>query len=300
MEEPEEQRRTFHHLVKEPEKVSDTLKCPVCMEVFDEPVFCGGRPCQHVFCTECIYQALERNEQCPVCREPMLAEDLYPHQVIRSLLDEVTVICERNCGWSGRRDAVGTHLAVCPIIQMEKAQQELASQNQRFAGADRQLRESDERIAELEALVREKDRLVVETGSELVKRQLQISELEANLEKAIRQLENSRRQVAERDAQIARLMAPSGGVEGWPSGSQIGRPQDSAPPSTPLHKGPEDTIEAAILKLDGSGGMTPIAALAEMDAWLDPEGYRHTESNVEPTPRHREFESCEDAFDVDM
>merc|ERR1712146_257474 len=81
---PPSARMGFHYTVLDPENVSDTLKCPVCTEVFDDPVFCGGRPCQHVFCHECIVQALERSEQCPVCREVMLAEDLHPHQVIRS------------------------------------------------------------------------------------------------------------------------------------------------------------------------------------------------------------------------
>ena len=30
----------------------------VCFEVFDDPVFCGGRPCQHVFCRACVEQCL--------------------------------------------------------------------------------------------------------------------------------------------------------------------------------------------------------------------------------------------------
>lgn len=148
----------MHNRVLDLDGVSETLKCPICMEVFDEPVFCGGRPCQHVFCHHCIVRALERSEQCPVCREDMLAEDLHPHQVIRSLLDEVTVVCDRACGWTGRRDAANAHSAVCPVNLMQQARDQLEAESQRFAGVDRQLTEKAARIAELEALVAEKDR----------------------------------------------------------------------------------------------------------------------------------------------
>ena len=65
-----------------PESISETLKCPaprlaasmrhmdkaqpavetyfheVCFEVFEDPVFCGGRPCQHVFCRTCVEQSM--------------------------------------------------------------------------------------------------------------------------------------------------------------------------------------------------------------------------------------------------
>merc|ERR1719359_284024 len=109
---------------------------------------------------------------------------------MRSLLDELIVSCEHECGWTGRRDALTAHIAVCPVILMEQAREKLEAQSRRFSGVDRQLSEKDARIAELEALVVEKDRLVVSTGQEVVKRQLQIAELENHLSKAKQQLFN--------------------------------------------------------------------------------------------------------------
>ena len=35
-------------------------------------------------------------------------------EALRSLLDELPVSCPRNCGWTGRRDALGSHVAPGP------------------------------------------------------------------------------------------------------------------------------------------------------------------------------------------
>mmetsp|Transcript_13540 Transcript_13540/g.37556 ORF Transcript_13540/g.37556 Transcript_13540/m.37556 type:complete len:245 (-) Transcript_13540:161-895(-) len=154
--------------------VSETLKCPVCFEVFDDPVFCGGRPCQHVFCRECLQRALEQTEQCPTCRAEVQRDELQPHQAIRSLLDELPVRCMRGCGWTGRRDARAAHAEVCPVKRLEAANAELAQ----FADISRQLAERDMRIADLEARVAEQDIQVVNVSRELVEREVRIQELE--------------------------------------------------------------------------------------------------------------------------
>eukprot|EP00927_Polykrikos_kofoidii_P068878 TRINITY_DN64232_c0_g1_i1.p1 TRINITY_DN64232_c0_g1~~TRINITY_DN64232_c0_g1_i1.p1 ORF type:complete len:357 (+),score=68.06 TRINITY_DN64232_c0_g1_i1:37-1107(+) len=38
----------------DPASVSCTLRCGACRGVFDEPIFCAGRPCEHVFCRGCL------------------------------------------------------------------------------------------------------------------------------------------------------------------------------------------------------------------------------------------------------
>ena len=43
--------------VQPPGHCTSTL-LKVCFEVFEDPVFCGGRPCQHVFCRTCVEQSL--------------------------------------------------------------------------------------------------------------------------------------------------------------------------------------------------------------------------------------------------
>mmetsp|Transcript_68175 Transcript_68175/g.134640 ORF Transcript_68175/g.134640 Transcript_68175/m.134640 type:complete len:265 (+) Transcript_68175:148-942(+) len=158
----------------DPAGVSDTLKCPVCFEVFDDPVFCGGRPCQHIFCRQCLEKALERGSQCPTCRAEISDEDVHPHQAINSLLDELPSRCSRGCGWTGRRDARAAHAEMCPLRRLETAAEELAT----YADVARQLEERDERIAELEARLADKDNQVVGVSRQLVAREVRIQELE--------------------------------------------------------------------------------------------------------------------------
>mmetsp|Transcript_43598 Transcript_43598/g.79428 ORF Transcript_43598/g.79428 Transcript_43598/m.79428 type:complete len:215 (-) Transcript_43598:94-738(-) len=154
--------------------VSDTLQCPVCMDFFEDPVFCGGRPCQHVFCRLCVEQALEKSEQCPTCRAPMSPSDLQPHLVVRSLLDEVMVRCEHSCGWTGRRDARPAHAAVCPVVRLQAAEARLRL----YADVDKELADRDSKIRELEAALKQKDEEIVRMGKELLRRQVCITKLE--------------------------------------------------------------------------------------------------------------------------
>lgn len=187
----------------DPHEVSDTLRCPVCMDLFDDPVFCGGRPCQHVFCRECIELALERSDQCPVCRATIEAYAMTPHQAINALLDEVKVRCKHRCGWQGRRDERPDHEPVCPVALLEASKAELAAYCERHASIDQKLEEKDMRIKELEAALMHKDATVVKTGHELLARQVQVAELEQQVSKLSRQLDNALRQLEERNLQLA-------------------------------------------------------------------------------------------------
>mmetsp|Transcript_31207 Transcript_31207/g.89449 ORF Transcript_31207/g.89449 Transcript_31207/m.89449 type:complete len:209 (-) Transcript_31207:42-668(-) len=173
--------------------ISETLKCPVCYEVFDDPVFCGGRPCQHVFCKSCFEQALEHGEQCPTCRADVCRDDLQPHLVIRSLLDELPARCRRACGWTGRWDARAAHAEVCPLARLEAVSQELA----KYADVGRELAEREGRIAELEARVAEQDEKVVGVSRQLVAREVRIQELEAWVAKQDSELAELRKRLRE-------------------------------------------------------------------------------------------------------
>lgn len=195
---------------------SDTLKCPVCFEIFDDPVFCGGRPCQHVFCRQCVEQCLvaeshsqEDDEKamgtgavghCPTCRAEMHLQDLRPHQALRSLLDELPVCCRRGCGWTGRRDALVAHEASgpnqCIHLRLEAAEAQIAF----LSEAGGHLRERDRKIAELELRVAQQDQQVVDFGRQLLAREVRIQELE-------RLLEEQERNLTQKDVELALLQA---------------------------------------------------------------------------------------------
>eukprot|EP00933_Yihiella_yeosuensis_P024580 TRINITY_DN19069_c0_g1_i1.p1 TRINITY_DN19069_c0_g1~~TRINITY_DN19069_c0_g1_i1.p1 ORF type:complete len:255 (-),score=40.23 TRINITY_DN19069_c0_g1_i1:142-906(-) len=228
----------------DPNAISDTYRCPVCFEVFEEPVFCGGRPCQHVFCRECVTRALEATTcqtanvrhstdsdegsdeevqlkigQCPSCRAPMRVEDLQPHQVMRSLLDELTVRCRRACGWTGRRDALAAHESPgpqqCPVLKLESARAELAL----LSGAGGELRERDKRIRVLEQRVEEQDQHMVDLGRQLLAREVYIAELESRLQEKDRNL--TQREMELQLLRRGRLVpAPSGSPSLSPQPSQ--------------------------------------------------------------------------------
>lgn len=48
--------------------------CPVCFDQLYKPV---GLSCQHVFCEHCIYQWLDKEKTCPVCRAEVQNETIY-------------------------------------------------------------------------------------------------------------------------------------------------------------------------------------------------------------------------------
>ncbi|CAE8742167.1 unnamed protein product [Polarella glacialis] len=109
----------------DPHAISETLRCSVCHEVFVDPVYCSGRPCQHVFCSACLEEWLEHQTGCPNCREPIRRQDLRRHEVIRSFLDELNIKCTAaGCGWHGRQDAFPGHIEICPVRSLELSRDE--------------------------------------------------------------------------------------------------------------------------------------------------------------------------------
>lgn len=119
--------------LENPRGISDTLKCPICIGILHDPVFCGGQPCQHVFCRSCIEEAMLISDRCPVCRKTIGKEDLYPNQMVLSLLDEVMVRCEHKCGWSGRSDAYSGHISACPKLLLEKERTDMTKLREQYS-----------------------------------------------------------------------------------------------------------------------------------------------------------------------
>uniref|UniRef100_H2LAQ3 Tripartite motif containing 108 n=1 Tax=Oryzias latipes TaxID=8090 RepID=H2LAQ3_ORYLA len=51
---------------------SEDLNCPLCLSLFNSPVVL---PCGHSFCSPCITEALGSQQQCPLCRSAVAAEE---------------------------------------------------------------------------------------------------------------------------------------------------------------------------------------------------------------------------------
>ncbi|OCB87112.1 hypothetical protein A7U60_g5847 [Sanghuangporus baumii] len=49
--------------------------CPICLELKALP-FMSQLPCNHIFCTECIYKSVKIYKRCPVCNRPSNADDV--------------------------------------------------------------------------------------------------------------------------------------------------------------------------------------------------------------------------------
>lgn len=50
------------------EKIKQLLSCPICLEIFKEPVFV--KECMHRFCKGCIEKIIRGNHKnCPTCRK---------------------------------------------------------------------------------------------------------------------------------------------------------------------------------------------------------------------------------------
>mmetsp|Transcript_123490 Transcript_123490/g.349037 ORF Transcript_123490/g.349037 Transcript_123490/m.349037 type:complete len:435 (-) Transcript_123490:98-1402(-) len=160
------------------ELISETLRCPICHDVFSDPVFCAGKPCQCVFCRSCIEEALQRSQFCPLDRMPLDGADIVPHQFVRSSIDELQAFCSnRNAGcfWVGRYDARKGHEESC-----------VAGMFQTATNASKALR------SQLDAQhVQIKDLLGV------------VAEREAKIQLLLS--ERTRELVAKRDAEISRL-----------------------------------------------------------------------------------------------
>uniref|UniRef100_A0A3Q2YYQ3 Ring finger protein 4 n=1 Tax=Hippocampus comes TaxID=109280 RepID=A0A3Q2YYQ3_HIPCM len=59
-----------------------TVSCPVCMDTYSEMVESGrlvvSTKCGHVFCSQCLRDALRRSLTCPTCRKRLTPRQYHP------------------------------------------------------------------------------------------------------------------------------------------------------------------------------------------------------------------------------
>ncbi|XP_048363185.1 E3 ubiquitin-protein ligase RNF4 [Sphaerodactylus townsendi] len=61
---------------------SGTVSCPICMDIYSEIVQSGrlivSTKCGHVFCSECLRDALRNANSCPTCRKKLGCKQYHP------------------------------------------------------------------------------------------------------------------------------------------------------------------------------------------------------------------------------
>lgn len=102
------------------ENISKKLKCIICLAPAINPRVHRG--CNTVFCELCAHELLLSASQeegqaqttcCPTCRQECSEDSLQPNDLIKKLLDEVSVYCSNKgngCEWADERGSLVTHL----------------------------------------------------------------------------------------------------------------------------------------------------------------------------------------------
>ncbi|XP_043945876.1 E3 ubiquitin-protein ligase RNF114 [Protopterus annectens] len=96
---------------KEESETSETLSsflCPVCLEVFDNPI---RVKCGHVFCSICLHQCLKPNKPvCGVCRSPLIPSKRAVD--VERLIETTETKC-RGCEMKLYLSKMRAHVASC-------------------------------------------------------------------------------------------------------------------------------------------------------------------------------------------
>ena len=125
----------------------DNLRCPVCLQMFADPVF-NSRGCQCTFCRSCIHEVLQRSESCPSCRAPIQPGDLVSARLAQHSINVLKVFCtykDQGCFWTGRFDQRCGHVETCVAKQWFHGKSTIADMRERIRALEAKLaqRESD-------------------------------------------------------------------------------------------------------------------------------------------------------------
>ena len=98
--------------------IAAEMVCSICCSIpHVDPMI---TPCQHIFCRDCILQALARCRRCPNCREPGHRWIRNEHRVTRlegvvnRIWQSIPVECPSNgCHWKGSMGDYKAHASNC-------------------------------------------------------------------------------------------------------------------------------------------------------------------------------------------
>ncbi|GJJ78859.1 hypothetical protein EMPS_11218 [Entomortierella parvispora] len=97
-------------------RMAEELKCPICLGTMDEPLSTG---CNHIFCKECIYQALDRKGGCPLCKDHVTKRSLNRLEHLESIIKAYQHLRE------SYEQEIGSALSQAPRNYRSEAQENL-------------------------------------------------------------------------------------------------------------------------------------------------------------------------------
>lgn len=177
------------------EDVPNDLICSICFSIPPEPVL---TPCEHLFCRDCLQQALYRAQQCPVDRTEISAEEvrhLREGSLLHRLWGGINVKCANHltgCSWTGPIADYKLHSESCTHRRdhgIQRRIEELREENRELRELEQQHEEEIDRLrTELARVETERDARVdqerfneVKEGIKLLTEQLK-KVLEENAE----------------------------------------------------------------------------------------------------------------------
>ena len=104
-----------------PEEVPKDLICLICMTLPVKPVVISS--CEHLFCKDCLQQALQTQSSCPVDRSPCGASQVQPLRegsLPYRIWSSVPVKCEKHdsgCAWTGSIAEYSNHQSSCTFAE---------------------------------------------------------------------------------------------------------------------------------------------------------------------------------------
>lgn len=181
-----------------PEEIPKDLICAICMGLPPEPVL---TPCEHLFCRDCLQQALYRQRSCPVDRTEFSADQvrhLRDGSLLFRIWGGIPVKCAHHlsgCAWTGQMSDYKAHSESCThgVDQgLQRRIEELREEN-------RELRELEERREE------EIDRLRSEIVRLEAERDARVEESRFNeVKEGIKELSEQLKKVLEENARLSR------------------------------------------------------------------------------------------------
>jgi len=97
----------------------DKLVCSICTDVLKEPQLL---PCNHRFCNGCILKSLEKDQRCPMCRNPTKILDIRDDVTARDIIREFPVKCDCvsvGCQWTGPLGNLADHKKKCRFTEID-------------------------------------------------------------------------------------------------------------------------------------------------------------------------------------